>query len=57
MDERLKEIIETMDIPEQRKEDVLWLSRNMFIRNSNHEDFEEARKLLTKELRDSLGAT
>lgn len=35
-----------MDIPEQRKHDWHWLRRNMGVRNSNHENFEQANSLL-----------
>lgn len=43
---RLQEIISTMDIPRYRIEDILWLDRNIHFKNSQHEDFEEAWKLI-----------
>lgn len=44
----LQEILDTMDIPEQRKTDWPWLWRNIGVRNSGHPLFMEA-KLLLKE--------
>lgn len=46
-EDRLKEILDTMDIPSQRKEvgiisNLSWLNRNIGIRNSNHPQFDEA---------------
>lgn len=52
MKERLKEILTTMDIPENRREinfgNLSWMIRNLAIRNGNHPDFEEARDLVRK---------
>lgn len=52
MEERLKEILDGMDIPESRKEltagNLFWLSRNLVIRNGMHKDFSEANKLIIK---------
>jgi len=45
---RIKELIKTMDIPDFRRNDVAWLNRNMVIRNANHENFEQALKLIKK---------
>ena len=47
MDE-LKQILDTMDVPKFRKDNLRWLSRNLAIRNSNHPDFEKAKQLITK---------
>ncbi len=49
----LNELLKSMDIPEFRrditkKENVLWLLRNLGIRNSNHENYSEAMSLLKK---------
>jgi hypothetical protein len=52
MDKRLAEILSTMNIPESRKTDVLWLNRNVGIQNGNHPDFKECIKLLKKEMRE-----
>lgn len=50
MKERLKEILVTMDIPENRREinfgNLSWMIRNLAIRNRKHPDFEEARDLV-----------
>jgi hypothetical protein len=43
---RLLEILNTMDLPELRKRDFNWLLRNLPIRNSKHNDFNECMKLL-----------
>ena len=47
--ENLQNILETMDVPEMRKTDIRWLSRNLGIRNSNHPNFQDAMNLI-KEL-------
>jgi hypothetical protein len=36
--EKLQEIISTMDVPSERKNDIGWLNRNILIRNMNHPD-------------------
>ena len=46
MQQKLREILDTMDVPENRKQDRRWLLRNLCIRNGNHIDFAEAIKLL-----------
>lgn len=46
--DRLQEILETMDVPELRKGDMKWLVRNLPIRNSEHPDLDEAKRLLFK---------
>ena len=43
---KLKEILDTMDIPEQRKTDMAWLWRNIGVRNSGHPFLEEAKALI-----------
>lgn len=48
--DRLQEILRTMDVPEKRMVDLLWLSRNLGIRNSEHECFQEAKKLVAKHI-------
>lgn len=42
----LKKLLDEMDVPELRKNDVWWLSRNLGIRNSKHPKFKEAMKLI-----------
>lgn len=39
-------LVADMDIPESRKHDWGWLRRNLGIRNSSHENFDEAVSLL-----------
>jgi hypothetical protein len=46
---RLQVILNKMDVPILRQNDVRWLSRNLGIRNSAHPDFAEAMRLI-KEL-------
>lgn len=41
-----------MDIPENRKRDWGWLHRNLGIRNSNHEHFDEAISVLKAIIRE-----
>ena len=48
MDE-LELILDSMDIPEMRRQDLGWLNRNLAVRNSNHPDFMRAMQLI-KEL-------
>ena len=43
---RLKEILNTMNIPESRKDDFNWLLRNLGIKNINHPDLKEALELI-----------
>lgn len=51
---KLKEILDTMDIPEQRKTDMAWLWRNIGVRNSGHPFLEEARVHIKAKLRDEI---
>lgn len=39
-------LVADMDIPESRKHDWGWLRRNLGIRNSSHENFEQAMVIL-----------
>ena len=45
-------LIENMDVPEMRRNDLNWLSRNLAIRNSDNPGFELAETLI-KSLRRS----
>lgn len=45
----LLDILDTMDVPPKRKEDMRWLSRNLFIRNSKHPKFKKAMELIKTE--------
>ena len=40
--EEFDKLIETMDLPENRRHDWFWLIRNMQIRNKNHPNFQTA---------------
>lgn len=49
--QRIKQILDTMDIPELRKDlnkdqNIQWLIRNIGIRNSKHPDINEVTALL-----------
>lgn len=46
--DRLQEILGMMDIPEQKKTDLKWLSRNIQVKNGQHPQFREACDLLRK---------
>ena len=50
MEERLKQILDTMDIPEARKSlsvhNLKWLTRNIDVRNKDHADIKEAWTLI-----------
>lgn len=39
---KFQNLLESMDVPINRKKDYRWLSRNLFIRNKNHEHFQQA---------------
>lgn len=56
--ERLKELLSTMDIPNNRREinlgNLSWLTRNVAIRNRNHPDFKEAWSLIVKLLKKEM---
>lgn len=45
-EERFQILTADMDIPEMRRRDYRWLSRNLSIRNQDHPNFREAYKLL-----------
>ena len=49
--ERLKQILDSMDVPETRKDasnpaNKMWLLRNLGVRNREHDDFQEAIDLI-----------
>ncbi len=50
--EELQKIIETMDIPQMRRnlipQNIMWLNRNLRINNSQHPDIEKAMTLIKK---------
>lgn len=49
MNEELTKILETMDVPHNRKQDVNWLWRNLGVRNGFKPGFQRAKELLKKE--------
>ena len=44
-------LLEGMDVPEQRRNDLEWLDRNLGIRNRNHRNYPVARRLIKAKLR------
>lgn len=54
-EEQLADVLETMDVPKERKEptmpNLLWMLRNLGIRNGEHRDFPEAIRLINSLLR------
>ena len=46
--DRLNEILSTMDVPLFRKTDLQWLNRNIRIRNGEHPDIKECCNLITE---------
>jgi hypothetical protein len=46
----IREILDTMDVPELRKKDFRWLKRNLAIRNKNHPKFKEVMELIKEKL-------
>lgn len=44
-------LIKDMDVPEFRRTDYHWLSRNLFVRNSEHPNFKQAIEVLKKILK------
>lgn len=46
----LQKILDTMDIPSQRKTDWWWLWRNIGVRNLGHPHLQEARTLIKQKI-------
>lgn len=46
--DRLNEILSTMDVPEFRKTNLQWLNRNIWIRNGEHSDIKECCNLINE---------
>lgn len=44
----LSRILETMDVPPARKEDLGWLTRNLAFRNWQHPQFDSAMSLIAQ---------
>jgi hypothetical protein len=49
--ERLDSLLSTMDIPEQRKRDLHWLSRNLPFNNLHHPNYSDAIREVLRLLR------
>jgi hypothetical protein len=49
MNPAITEILDTMDIPENRKTDTQWLIRNVGIKNRNHPEYNKLIMLLSYE--------
>lgn len=47
LDDLLIDILEDMDVPEARTDDLEWLSRNLGIRNSKHHFFMDALHIIS----------
>lgn len=47
----LENLLETLDLPKKRLNDLKWLNRNIHFKNSNHPNFKQVRKLLTNLLK------
>lgn len=51
--ERLASILETMDVPQMRRNlddesNIMWLNRNLLIRNNSNPNIEEAMNIIRK---------
>lgn len=44
--DRLSEILDTMDVPKFRRKDLKWLNRNIWIKNDEHPDIDECCNLI-----------
>ena len=49
--DRIEALAESMDIPENRRRDPRWLSRNVFIRNAEHPSIDLLEALCRKYLK------
>ena len=43
---KLLTLLKDMDIPEGRRYDLRWISRNLEVRNRNHKNYKEAMRLI-----------
>lgn len=43
---RLQSILDTMEVPPLRRNDMQWLKRNLAVQNGKHPDFKEAFRLI-----------
>lgn len=50
----LREILDTMDVPENHKADFNWLLRNLCFRNSKHPEYETAIALIKQMVRGTI---
>lgn len=44
--EELESLTRKMDVPESRQRSVLWLQRNLAVRNSGHKNFQAAKNIV-----------
>ena len=49
--ETLETLLRGMAVPERRRRDLGWLSRNLAIHNEEHPNFEQARQHIMKMMR------
>jgi hypothetical protein len=52
----LNRLLDSMDVPVRRKSDVMWLNRNLAIRNSSHANFKRANEIILQLLREETMA-
>lgn len=50
----LTDLLYGMDVPESRKQDWRWLSRNLAFKNSDHPDFNAAMREIRKNLQEQV---
>jgi hypothetical protein len=50
-EDRLQEILKTMNVPELRKTDYRWLFRNILVQNKNHPDLKEALDIIKEKIK------
>jgi len=50
MEKELQEILNDMDVPKFRRNDLKWLVRNLGVRNSNHSKFPRAMEIIIQTL-------
>lgn len=52
IEKNFQNLIKGMDVPKFRKEDYVWLHKNLATRNQSHPNYEEARKVLIEILKE-----
>ena len=51
---KLQELLETMEVPENKRTDHAWLFKNLGVQNRFHKDYPEATFLLREIMRDGI---